>query len=445
MDRREFALRQFSEVMRERPPFMMPTDVSRLTHWLRDNVCAVMDQFIRRPAFRNAATWPLRTFEPTSASAERTLLQRVDDLLVAYASAITELADVEPYRGILASSDYMVQVVSRESVVVGDGRERVLEREFTDFDELAHERSQTEGISTRYWDALVSPLDYFYPYHAFSAEERGKRQWASLIPSLNRDLHPVGDFITRCMLERIDMLRRSLEGYRSKVRTAVAQTSIRHDQLLEREEATWDELVACIDQLRSASSDAANVQLYDSCVILTQVYVAFRSEPDVKWLGLPEHIIQSGVALSGLCGSWSAPEIADRVAVALRDLGRLYEHAAPNVEAFEEAVGTLVLVVNKATCELYWRGEPVVPKGSPWSSRRPMWSLFCKLVESCEARSSISAADVYDEIKGDSTLSTAIGRLRKKLPPELAELIVLGGDAATYRIDLKPHEVYFVV
>jgi hypothetical protein len=176
-------------------------------------------------------------------------------------------------------------------------------------------------------------------------------------------------------------------------------------------------------------------------VILTQVYVAFDPAPKVEWLGLPPWIVEGGGSLKGVCSSCSGTELFDRVAVSLNDLAGLYQGQTGRKPAIDEAVATGGLVIEKETLTAYWKAKVITPQKA-WKSHYRLWDILCKLAEKARAAKAISAADVYEKLVGDSTLSMALGRLRENLPPDLEKHIVSGPKVATYQFDLPRNEIF---
>jgi hypothetical protein len=440
MDRCEFAVRQYAEMAPKRPVPWTEHTLRQLRHWLKDDVCAAVQDFLLRPAFQEQAAWSLRSLTPGADTPARSRVEAVDASLVASAKKLLRLG-ASRRRQALATANQPKRYVSREVVECSSRGAQVLEREYAEYDELDFQRSQVESVSKHFWDDLVSPLDYFGPYRAFRFRDRDEPQWGNFIPSLNRTLHPVGDFVVRCMWERIDTLTKMLAAFRFNLLGAATTAARAKGKLRSEDRSAWEELVSKSAALRESCTSAATAQVRDSCVILTQVYVAFDPVPKVEWLGLPPWIVEGGGRLKGVCSSWSGPELFDRVAVSLNDLAGLYQVQTGRKPAIDEAVATGGLVIEKATFTAYWKAEVITPQ-KPWRSQHRLWNILCKLAERARAGRAISAADVYERVVGDSTLSTAVGRLRENLPPDLEMRIVKGPKAATYQLGLPRNEVF---
>lgn len=55
--------------------------VRTLLVWLVDDVCPVLEDYSRRPAFRTQATWSLRTLVAGASTPERRCIETVDEAL----------------------------------------------------------------------------------------------------------------------------------------------------------------------------------------------------------------------------------------------------------------------------------------------------------------------------------------------------------------------------
>jgi hypothetical protein len=443
VDRLDFALRQYQELAPKRPGELTRLEVDRFRLWISDDVSAAVAGYTSRPAFQDCATWSLRSLAPGATTSERGQVNAIDVSLVESAGMLLRLADFPAIQNQLAAANRPTQYVSRETVQIGSDENRVLGREFSSYDQLAFERSQVESVAAHFWDDLVSPLDYFGPYRAFRFQDSAEPQWGNFIPSFNRALHPVGDFVVRCMLERIDTLTDILAAYRLKVRAA-ALSDVAMQDSLSQEDVAWGELNRNSADLRVSSNDASTARRRDSCVILTQVFVGFHAiTPKVDWLGLPEWIVERGRSLGGHCGSRMAPELLDRIAVGLNDLKSVYDDQLPTRSAIDEAVATGGLVIDEGACTVYWKGVRIQPS-KDWKSQRRQWTILCQLAKKAKAGTEISAADIYDDIVSASTLSTAVNRLRELLSSQLdlEKLIVSGSKPGTYRLDLPRGHVF---
>jgi hypothetical protein len=445
MDRREFAIRQYRELTPKRHLKFTRSAYNQLRVWLKDDVCAAAEAYILKPAFQQQAAWSIRSLAPGANTPERALVEAVDSALVEAAKQLQSLAKLAKIKNLVAATNPPTRHINRQVVECGSAAIRVLNQDFADVDELAIECSQVEAVANRFWDDLVSPLDYFGPYRAFRFNDPSEPQWGNFVPSLNRILHPVGDFVVRCMLERVETLTEMLSAYRSRISAAAGTTKGRHvEQSLHSERLAWDGLTRQSAALREACAHGPAAVLRDSCVILTQVYAAFHPVPKLDWLGLPDNIVAGGrTNLHGRCSSSRGPELFDRVAVSLDELAALYDSESPKQSAIDEAVATGGLVIETGTCTVYWKGRQIEPK-KPWASQRRQFEIFCMLARRGRAEKEISAADIYEHTVSNSTLSTAVNRLRDLLLHErdLEPLIISGSKPGTYRLKLRRADVF---
>jgi hypothetical protein len=129
-----------------------------------------------------------------------------------------------------------------------------------------HRLSQSASISGM---TSSPPLDYFGLNRAVSLSRPRRCAMGHFIPSLNRTLHPVGDFVVRCMSERIDTLMRMLVDFRSNLLGAVGTAARAKGKPPSEDHRAWEELVSNVAALRESWTSAMTAQVCDSCAILT--------------------------------------------------------------------------------------------------------------------------------------------------------------------------------
>jgi hypothetical protein len=264
---------------------------------------------------------------------------------------------------------------------------------------------------------------------------------AEFVVCLNPKLHPVGDFVTRCLWQRVQVLYELLQGFRQKCLAAVTAAGRTYSRQREEAERSWDELTRAVLALRTACQTGLCCPLRDSCIILTQIYLAFHPVPDVNWLGLPEHIICQGVnVLHHRFMNGRNGEMADRIAAALGDLRRLYEEAPLRQSALEEAIGSGGLVLVAEPAAAYWEGQCIVADWGKYPSR---WRMLNELA--CKARlaGAVEERDLYAAAMSESILATTLGRLKALLPASLHKLVVPGTSRRSYRLVLEPQRIHF--
>src|SRR5690349_5379412 len=71
----------------------IPVPRRKLMVWLRDSVRASIDEFWRRPTFRDLAAWSSRNLVPGAGTPERQQVEKVDQTLQASAAALLQLTE----------------------------------------------------------------------------------------------------------------------------------------------------------------------------------------------------------------------------------------------------------------------------------------------------------------------------------------------------------------
>src|SRR4051794_7639218 len=115
MERVQLALRRYQQILPQPPTAWEDFPVRRVLVWLRDDVCAVLEDYCNRPAFREQATWPLRALVPGAVGPERRLVDAVDAGLVEEAHALLALAQPKRVRRELAALNPPQEVVTEEA------------------------------------------------------------------------------------------------------------------------------------------------------------------------------------------------------------------------------------------------------------------------------------------------------------------------------------------
>lgn len=442
MDRIELAERRFQQIL--------PTTATRWLEarprrevlvWLRDDVAPVLEEYVGRPAFRAYATWSLRSLTPGCGSPERRAVEAVDGDLVRAADALAGLADNDAVtRALVDLNPPRERPVVTAVVLEGDGPPRET-REPRIVDSLELPWRQTRNIAARPWTDLVCPFDYFSPRGGMMLKVRHPEgvTEGEFVVSLNPELHPVGDFIMRCMFRRVDGWVQCLEDFRRLCYSAWDRAGRPDPALAEAEQLAWLGLRRRVSDLRVFCLTGGAATLRDSCVTLTQAYAAFHPAPDLSWLGLPGHILthDPGALRHQITGSRSS-ESLERIATALGDLRRLPGGAAPPRSAVTEAVATGGLVLVDRPRAAYWAGERI---DADWDRHPKPWEFLRELAAKALVSAAVGEKDLYADPTSLSTMANRLRRLKSLLPASLHAQVVPAG-TRSYRLDLDVGRVH---
>ncbi len=431
MKQLDFTIRQYQETSPARSEFDKDSN-SRLTVWYDQDVAPVLEEYSRRPRFRQHATWPITELRAGAKTELRGLIEQLDSSLVECARGILETMESDGILNALKSEFPSSEKVTSSSCAI-DGHvniEEVLETsEWSPIDDLLR---QLEYFAKRPWEDLVNVQDYFGTQPRVSSGENGIAIcWGDSILSVNPRLTPIGNFIERSMLERIRPSRKLfLES-----RKYLAEIEKKQGKKL------WKQVenIHCQYEtdhyaILNALDDVEDKHLTDACVALTQIYVATNENADVGWLGLEPETVEHGIRdITARMNSLRGPEIHDRIATHLTRLHKLYEPGESTEAELENLIASRNLVVNLKERIVYW-------KASPFGVSKKQFKFLCLLAERVKTKRRVIGNDLdAAESTSDSALSSLVDRLRKRIPPELAAVIKNDGDG--YYLNLPTNKV----
>jgi len=439
MDRLELALRRYRQIV---PQAVGPLDfpLRDVRIWLAEDVCPVLEDFAARPTFREYASWPIRILGRSAETPERALIERVDEELRVCGKALVQLTRGQFFlRKLEELYPPRVETVAGEVEIAGTGLLRNSVRPAL-VNHLEQELAQVAAIGRRDWEDLVNVNDYFEPQQEWVAARNGQRvQRGDWIVSVNPELLPIGNFVVRCLLKRIEMRLEILKSLRRKCQVALRQIQGKYAKQRAALTVGWNKLAQSITEIEELFRTGPEVRLRDACAVLTQVYLAFHPKPDVAWLGLDPGIVEQGqVTIHARLTQRQSANMLDRAAAALSDLRHIFPEGSRQT-AIEEAIASGGLVIVQGRGEVYWEVNLVADQLG-----RIQWKFLLALASKARLRAAVGISDVYSSNKttSDSALATVWGRLKLELPPSLWKLVNPGPKARTYRLDLEPQRIH---
>ena len=442
MDKVEIVTRRYKQILPKPVGFVQDSQLRRLEIWLKDDLCPVVEDYADRPTFRERAAWVLDSIRPGVLTPERQAIDTLDAAVVACARALAEPGSKSRVHAkLVALYPAQTRVVGETVEICGGGRKRVLSQQLGPVDELAPELSQVTALDKRPWDDLVNVNDYFEPQQEFAETEDGRRlQWGQFIVSLNPELHPVGNFVVRCMFRRVDPIVTILNAVHRKIMRAVTALDYRY-AVQNQLDAAWKSLQASHAVVKKTFQTGAENQLRDSCIILTQVYAAFDPSPTLDWLDVsPEAIDRDVGSLQHRITHFQNGEMFDRIAAAVGDLRRLYVDEPPEQWAIDEAIAIGALVIDTRFHKAFWEKKPIEVD---WKRSRAAWKFLIVLAGKAGHHGHVTESDLYGtEVVSASTMGTNAERLRALLPASLKKHVLPGPDPRTYRLDLLRQHVH---
>ena len=438
MNRLELALRRYQQILPQ-PVDHIRLPLRDLNVWLTEDVNAVLDENTRRPTFRKHASWPIRALSTGAQSTERGLVDRIDAELVHCGRALLKLAGHRLIERAIVENVPKKQVIVGETVQIDDAGIQRLSVEYGQSFELEIEQSQIRAIAKRDWTDLVNVNDYFEPQQQWTQDSDGRSiQHAEGIVSLNPELLPVGNFIVRRLLARVETWFGILKSFRQRCLVALEQ--VRPDYRKDRTdvESSWSEVLRLHAELERSFRTGPECRLRDACVVSTQIYAAFSPGPDVTWLGLDAAIVDNALpALRARVTGLGNTQMFERIAAAIGSLRQLYGDEGPDRSAIEEAIAGGGLVIDETQHEAYWETQRLAEQ--PVTTA---WKLLVALARKAPFGSDVEMRDVWgDDAITNSAMSTVWSRLKRLLPPTLWPLVRPGNAPRTYRLQLDADRI----
>ncbi|MGE3806359.1 MAG: hypothetical protein AB7K24_16950 [Gemmataceae bacterium] len=438
MERLHYLVRRFHQILPEPSMGGQPRNVRELHCWLRDDVGPELESCVLRPRFREQARWPIQTLAAGAGTAERALVDRVDRALTGYAQALQTIIAEETVQRRLEK--VAIQVTNREEVVICGDSSRVLHRAQSSHPLLSVLVPQLSAIAERFWQQLVCVKDYFEPTGGWGDSCRGKRP-GEFVVAVNPELHPGGDFVSRCLWRRVEVLRQVLEDCRARCRAAAhsAGTSQRAWNVAEQQH---QELVEASARLYTSCLCGTQQPLRDACVLLTQVHAALNPNANLDWLGVPAAAGQRGkVVMKRRLLHDCHGELFERLAGSLSVLRGLYTRVDEQQTALDEAVASGGLVVLRSQRAVYWEAERIDVN---WTAHHALWRFLLALVEKGQHAAAVEGRDLHDDTVGTSTLATTFYRLKKLVPATLWRSIQSNKDPKGYRLTLNREDIFLL-
>jgi hypothetical protein len=418
---------------------------AELSLWLDTEVCQIVEEIIQRPDFRERARWPIVRLADVASGKERKLVNAMDVALRKCARNLAAVAEVPSLRQALLQLGPHNELLPTAST---EGCES--SGSDSSGNPVPLGLTAITALARRPWRDLASTRDYFHPVSDLNLrEEPGSTwslstpspQWAAFLPYFNVRLRPLGDFLSRMLLLRIEHWQSQLKHFSVRCQIALQLSAEQSEQSDSAHLAAAVESLRQIDEVyeelkdRCLTSQAARER--NACIALLQVYACYRPQADLTWLGLPKEWTVLSRGIRHWVEQRTDESLGEQIAAALLDVGSSYR-AAVDVESLIEEkrrLHTLVVVIGAGRREVHWRGERIECE---WTTQEGPWIFLSTLAERAKSRLGIDAFTNGD--KGPSPLKDWRYRLKKLLPATLNEQIKPAGQG-TYKLALRPDEV----
>lgn len=450
MDDVTAALRRY-EILRPKDDKLSAIGAASFSHWLEHDVCVVAEHLIENPEFQTNACWPIDHLSPGVKTPERELVDEVDRLLVKLARLLAEFIRHDAVREALLrptnrpDREWSVPpgFVALPTVTFGGIREKAEASTLADAAEerqLSNEWS-ADFIASRPWWDLVTVWGYFLPLgelhlkdrKAYLGPDSDRTGMGEFLPMCQPVLRPLGDFISRMLLLRIDHWLRSL---RRLLTSCQSVRSLGDPGAWQQIEDTYCLLLGHVETLRNILRLTMEAVVRDACIVLVQVLAEYRPQMDFRWLGLREMKPPYYSCIRDSVEKRCDLALVDQVAQALSRVEPIYHRASDADDLLQTSLEThrLVVVSGSGRREVYWEGDKV---DVDWSRFKTRWEFIELLAAAAKSGFGTGSNDL-EESKG--SWKDARSRLKRDLPPRLDELILPAG-RNTYRLNLLSDEI----
>jgi len=443
MDRIELAERRYRQIVPEPVRNWVDMPVRELGIWLKDEVAPLVGEYTARRKFRDAACWSLHELREGADTPARRQVDATAAALTRHACMLRTALKSRRVAAAVAESLPPLPLVDQELVVMGSGA-RPTSRTTREVDRFPSLVAQVEAIARPFWRDLVDPADYLEPRGAWLLQEEPSEHVTAgeFVVSLNPELHAIGDFISRCLFRRVEVLAEILAGADRAVLACVPALGRTAPKSVSGVAGDRDQLQETIRQLHTICGPDDEAAVRDSCVVLAQVYTAFHPAPDIGWLGLPDHVIEAGrLTLRHRFTNVRNPELTERVAAALGDLRRLYANEPPGQSALEEAVARGGLVLTASPCAAYWEKKLLAIN---WANNDRPWEMLVALARKGRFGAAVEERDLFPGGASFSAMPNLFGRLKGLLPAELRKQIIPGIEPRSYRLELDSAQIVVI-
>jgi hypothetical protein len=431
LDQWDLAHRKYEQIAPNTSVSMTASQAEQLVRWLKSDVQDLTSSVLEHPGFRRRVLWPLEKLTTASASNERVTVKAVESSIVRFAESLVEFARIEE--------------IWHRLHCLGPHLEDIDANDTSNSPEGFH---GAEFLSTRPWKDLVSIADYFGPVAQFNYREDDSRQWGEFIPFINAELRAPGDFLTRCMLVRIESWKDTLHKFWVRCDAAHQKAKLKFDSDLAKLDEAREELFKRVNVLTNVCTQGKECRLRDSCIALVQIYAAIQPDADLEWLGeASEYSHNASLFLHQITSQrqWDVPE---RIASALIDVGDLIHKPQDPQDVISQKATTHRLVLIEDSREGFFDSAPISGENeTDWHVYEGAWELLWQLANRAQTRRHVDRfclSNLKDPKSKKPPSLQAIrdrrSRLGKMLVPELDKLI-LDETNGSYRLNLEPDEI----
>ena len=353
----------------------------RVEQWLTTEVCPVVEQLGESKRFQSTVLWSVNHLSPSAKTDERRLVVDVERKLVDLAAGIATLIDV-----------------AENETPQGD-------ETVSEFAKLHRETAQY--IANKPWLDLVCTQDFFHPTQDLHLDTT-KLNFAQTKAFRCRDVQlPLGDYVTRLLLNRVDYWVSALKPIVSSATSIVPSGPGNSERFkaLSRVLNRQIELDQAVEKLISVCQPPEKQRQRGAATALTLVYSAYSANPRLDWLGGDDSwwnvggtIIRSWVRRRGTVQdqvrdpsgvivltppvqeSLCDPSVIRHIAYSLQEMSKFFDVIDDPREIIADAVLRAKLVlVDREPREVWFNGQPACD--AIWDNHSKSWDLILKLAQ----------------------------------------------------------------
>lgn len=338
----------------------------RVEMWLKEDVCPAVEALIDNRSFQIHTLWSVSHLRKGVGTAERQLVERVDNLLVKLAEQIKTCL---PYLDQPPLTEFQLESI--------------------------------ELIAEKNWFDLVNPDDFVLPTQHLMLD-KSNEQHTFHFRKANQIKIP-GDHVCDSMFARIEYWKKILDQV-CRICFCAKRTE---DEQSNRE---FSSLMYCVGQLDPSIEDLKKACLKtkqkilrDACITLSLVYLAYADHPELDWLirdshqakvitqsfrrsvvrppGEIQHVEKqpngSFIVITKERALLCVPSVIRKISKALADVKTIYDIPDDPDDLIDWACSHARLVlVDHSPRQVFWEGEPI-ERG--WDTHPVNWDLLWKL------------------------------------------------------------------
>ncbi|WP_145113011.1 helix-turn-helix domain-containing protein [Gimesia panareensis] len=343
----------------------------RVEMWLKEDVCPAVEALIDNRSFQIHTLWSVSHLRKGMGTAERQLVERVDNLLVKLAEQIKTCL---PYLDQPTLTEFQLESI--------------------------------ELIAEKNWFDLVNPDDFVLPTQHLMLD-RSDEQHTFHFRKASQIKIP-GDHVCDSMFARIEYWKKILDQV-CRICFCAKRTE---DEQSNRE---FSSLMYCVGQLDPSIEDLKKACLKtkqkilrDACVTLSLVYLAYADHPEVNWLirdsrqakvitqsfrrsvvrppGELQHVEKqpngSFIVIKKERALLCVPSVIRKIAKALADVKTIYDSPDDPDDLIDWACSHARLVlVDHFPRQVFWEGKSIDAK---WDTEEIQWNLLWTLAKNPE-------------------------------------------------------------